>query len=136
MKPNTYVKMRIRQAMAEHDIAARAWSERAGLGPNHVAQFLNGDENRSITIQSLGMLGKVIGWSVVDFLEPRASPGVDQSLLQKIVELTIETLPDPAPCPDHIAQVIASTYAKASDFGLSADDHQQILFGLQFQSHQ
>ncbi len=42
-------------------MSARAWSTKAGLGPNHLQQFIDGDENRSITIGSLEALAHAIG---------------------------------------------------------------------------
>ncbi len=130
MNVNERTRQRIKFVIKSKDLAARRWSEQAGLGPNHLQQFLDGDKTRSIKIGSLEALAKVIGWSVEDLIGPQ-SRAIQPDLLATVLKVAIRTSHQPLTDLDNIAKVTAATYERALAYGLSPDDEDQIRFGVE-----
>lgn len=126
------VKRRIAAIAERQGISYRAWSLEAGLGPNAVSQFMGGDENRTLNIDTLEALARVAGVTVRDLIT-EDEQSFDVELLGEILDATFVTHPDPKAHPRKLAEAVASMYLAAKDQGIDARDRQALMFAAKSQ---
>lgn len=119
------------EAIAERQgFSYRSWALGAGLGPNAVSQFMSGDKNRTLNIDTLQALANYANVSVLELVS-EDEPRFDLGLLAAILETAFLTHPDPKAHPHKLAEAVAAMYLAARDQGIGAGDDRALQFAAQ-----
>lgn len=132
MNTNDRIRTRLEKMLQGEDDNPKQWSLAAGLGQNHLSQFLNGGPDRSITVEKLDKLLKAKGISLSEFFSDNQTV-LDRDLMTVILTVALETHPDPKSDPQRIAEGVLSIYEQLLAYGLSPKDMEKIRQGVRLQ---